>query len=33
MNGICDKNGFTTPDIEEAMIKRKAMEQSNKTLF
>lgn len=31
MNGICDKNGFTTPDTEEAMIKRKAIEQSNKT--
>jgi DeoR family fructose operon transcriptional repressor len=25
-NGITKKNGFTTPEVKEAMVKRKAME-------
>lgn len=27
-NGITVKNGFTTPEIKEAMIKKKSMENS-----
>ena len=28
-NGINIKNGFTTPEIKEAMVKKKSMENSN----
>lgn len=27
-NGITVKNGFTTPEIKEAMVKKKSMENS-----
>lgn len=30
MNGVDDEWGYTTPDVEEATIKRKAMQQGNK---
>ena len=30
MNGIDDEWGYTTPDVEEAAIKQKAMQQGNK---
>jgi len=33
VNGIDTKSGFTTPDIEEAMIKKTAMKNGNQTFF
>ena len=29
-NGVTKKNGYTTPDVNEAMVKRKAMEQTDR---
>lgn len=32
-NGITVKNGFTTPEIKEAMVKKKSMENSKENIF